>query len=66
MLRARFQVSASVPSTNLGGVECHNSSGAQHRAYWSANDCIAGDWRKVSGTALATCVCFGLKMVALK
>jgi hypothetical protein len=47
-------------------VECHNSSGAQHRAYWSANDCIAGDWRKVSGTALATCVCFGLKMVALK
>jgi hypothetical protein len=32
MLRVRFQISASIPSTTLGGMECHNSSGAQHRA----------------------------------
>ena len=24
----------------LGGVECHNSSGAQHRAYCGTNDCV--------------------------
>ena len=66
MLFDHFQVSVRIPSTALGGMECHNSSGAQHRAYWGANDCIAGDRRKVSGIALANCVCFGLKMVPLK
>jgi hypothetical protein len=43
MLRVRFQVSVGIPSTTLGGVECHNSSGAQHRAYCSTNDCVVGD-----------------------
>jgi hypothetical protein len=43
MLRVRFQVSVGIPSTTLGGVECHNSSGAQHRAYCGTNDCVVGD-----------------------
>jgi hypothetical protein len=43
MLRVRFQVSARIPSTTLGGMECHNSSGAEHRAYCGTNDCVVGD-----------------------
>ncbi len=46
MLRVRFRVSASIPSTTLGGVECHNSSGAQHRAYCGTDDCVGGDRRE--------------------
>jgi hypothetical protein len=42
LLRVRCQVSASIPSTTLGGMECHNSSGAQHRAYCGTNDCVTG------------------------
>ena len=38
----RFQVSASIPSTTLGGMECHHSSGAQHRACCGTNDCVVG------------------------
>jgi hypothetical protein len=43
MLFDHFQVSVSIPSTTLGGMECHNSSGAQHRAYCGTNDCVTGD-----------------------
>jgi len=43
MLLGCFQVSVSIPSTTLGGMECHNSSGAQHRAYCGTNDCVTGD-----------------------
>jgi hypothetical protein len=37
-----FQVSVRILSTTLGGMECHSSSGAQHRACWSTNDCGPG------------------------
>ena len=43
MLLSCFQVSVSIPSTTLGGMECHNSSGAQHRAYCGTNDSVARD-----------------------
>ena len=43
MLFDCLQVSVRIPSTTLGGVECHNSSGAQRRAYCGTNDCVAGD-----------------------
>jgi hypothetical protein len=43
MLLGWFQVSVRIPSTTLGGMECQHSSGAQHRAYCSTNDCVAGD-----------------------
>jgi hypothetical protein len=43
MLFDRFQVSVRIPSTTLGGMECHNSSGAQHRAYCGTNDRVVGD-----------------------
>jgi FAD/FMN-containing dehydrogenase len=42
MLFDRLQVSVRIPSTTLGGMECHNSSGAQHRAYCGTNDCVVG------------------------
>jgi FAD/FMN-containing dehydrogenase len=43
MLFDCLQVSVRTPRTTLGGVECHNSSGAQHRAYCGTNDFVAGD-----------------------
>jgi hypothetical protein len=43
MLLGCFQVSVRIPSTTLGGMECHNSSGAQHRAHCGTNDCVTGD-----------------------
>jgi hypothetical protein len=46
MLFDCLQVSVRTPSTTLGGMECHNLSGAQHRAYCGTNDCVAGDRQK--------------------
>ena len=43
MLFDCLQVSVRTPRTTLGGMECHNSSGAQHRAYCGTNDCMAGE-----------------------
>jgi hypothetical protein len=43
MLLGCSQVSVRIPSTTLGGMEYHNSSGAQHRAYRGTNDCVLGD-----------------------
>ena len=37
MLLGCFQVSVRIPSTTLGGMECHNSSGAQHRFHPGTN-----------------------------
>jgi hypothetical protein len=43
MLFGCFQVSVRIPSTNLGGMECHHSSGAQHRACCGTDGCVVRD-----------------------
>jgi hypothetical protein len=35
---------ARVHSTTLEGMECHNSSGAYHRAYCDTNDCVSREY----------------------